>query len=42
VLGYVIVMAATGRGRAVHPLMWVVAALFVAFFADDWLSTHVF
>jgi AGZA family xanthine/uracil permease-like MFS transporter len=42
VIGYVVVMLATGRARAVHPLMWAIAPFFVAFFADDWLSAHVF
>jgi AGZA family xanthine/uracil permease-like MFS transporter len=42
VLGYVLVLAARGRIRALHPLMWVVSALFVVYFASDWLSAHVF
>jgi AGZA family xanthine/uracil permease-like MFS transporter len=42
VIGYVVVMAVTGRGREIHPVMWVLVPLFVAFFADDWLSAHVF
>jgi AGZA family xanthine/uracil permease-like MFS transporter len=42
VISYVIVMAATGRAREVHPLMWGVAPFFVAFFAADWLSANVF
>jgi adenine/guanine/hypoxanthine permease len=42
VLGYVVVMAATGKARAVHPLMWAIAPFFVAFFAADWLSANVF
>jgi len=42
VIGYVLVMAAVGRARDVHPLMWVVALMFVAFFASGWLSLHVF
>jgi AGZA family xanthine/uracil permease-like MFS transporter len=42
VLGYVLVLAARGRIRALHPLMWVVTALFVLYFASDWLSAHVF
>jgi AGZA family xanthine/uracil permease-like MFS transporter len=33
VVSYVVLQAATGRHRAVHPLMWVVAALFVVYFA---------
>ena len=42
VLGYVLVMAATGKTREVHPLMWAIAPFFVAFFAADWLSANVF
>jgi AGZA family xanthine/uracil permease-like MFS transporter len=42
VIGYVLVMAVTGRARAVHPVMWVLVPLFLAFFADAWLSAHVF
>ena len=41
-VAYPLVMAARGRVRDVHPLMWVVSALFVAFFAADWLSANVF
>jgi AGZA family xanthine/uracil permease-like MFS transporter len=42
VIGYVVVMAALGRAREVHPLMWGIASFFVLFFAADWLSAHVF
>jgi len=42
VLGYLLVMAAVGRVRAVHPLMWGVGVLFALFFAADWLSANVF
>jgi AGZA family xanthine/uracil permease-like MFS transporter len=42
VLGYVLVVIAQGRARAVHPLMWLVAALFVLYFTADWLSVNVF
>ncbi len=42
VIGYVVVMAATGRARHVHPLMWGIAPFFVAFFAADWLEANVF
>jgi AGZA family xanthine/uracil permease-like MFS transporter len=42
VLGYVAVMAATGRSRQVHPLMWALVPLFVAFFSSDWLTENVF
>jgi AGZA family xanthine/uracil permease-like MFS transporter len=42
VLGYVVVMATTGKLREIHPLMWGIAPFFVAFFAADWLSANVF
>jgi AGZA family xanthine/uracil permease-like MFS transporter len=42
VIGYVLVMAATGKARQVHPLMWAIAPFFVAFFAANWLEAHVF
>ena len=32
-VSHVVLAAATGRARAVHPLMWVVAAAFVVYFA---------
>jgi AGZA family xanthine/uracil permease-like MFS transporter len=32
-ISYVVLNAATGRARAVHPLMWAVAVAFVAYFA---------
>jgi AGZA family xanthine/uracil permease-like MFS transporter len=42
ILGYVAVMASTGKARQVHPLMWALVPLFVAFFASDWLTKNVF
>jgi AGZA family xanthine/uracil permease-like MFS transporter len=42
VIGYVLVMAATGKARAVHPLMWGITPFFLAFFAADWLEANVF
>src|SRR4051794_26578401 len=33
VISYVLLRSATGRAREVHPLMWVVAAVFVVYFA---------
>jgi AGZA family xanthine/uracil permease-like MFS transporter len=42
VLGYVITMVAIGKAKSLHPLMWVIAPLFVAFFAEGWLSEHIF
>jgi adenine/guanine/hypoxanthine permease len=41
-VAYPLVMAARGRARDIHPLMWLVSALFVVFFAADWLSANVF
>src|SRR3954466_1722526 len=42
ILGYIVVMAVNGRRREIHPLMWALVPLFLAFYADDWLSVHVF
>jgi AGZA family xanthine/uracil permease-like MFS transporter len=42
VLSYVAVMVALGRWREIHPLMWGLVPLFVAFFCSDWLTQHVF
>jgi AGZA family xanthine/uracil permease-like MFS transporter len=42
ILAYVAVMVGTGRWRQIHPLMWALVPLFLAFFASDWLSANVF
>jgi adenine/guanine/hypoxanthine permease len=42
VLSYVAAMIGIGRARDVHPLMWALVPLFIAFFASNWLSAHVF
>jgi AGZA family xanthine/uracil permease-like MFS transporter len=42
VFGYVVTMLARRRAREVHPIMWALVPLFAAFFASDWLSSHVF
>jgi AGZA family xanthine/uracil permease-like MFS transporter len=42
VLSYVASMIGIGRARDVHPLMWALVPLFIAFFASNWLSAHVF
>ena len=42
VISYVVVMLATGKARGIHPLMWVIAPFFVAYFAADWLEVNVF
>lgn len=42
VIGYVVVMAILGRAREIHALMWVLVPLFLAFYAEDWLSANVF
>ncbi|NYD25061.1 xanthine/uracil/vitamin C permease (AzgA family) [Kineococcus aurantiacus] len=34
-VAFVVVKLARGKARAVHPVMWVVAALFVVYFAID-------
>jgi AGZA family xanthine/uracil permease-like MFS transporter len=42
VVGYVAVMIARGRIRAIHPIMWLLVPLFLAFYADKWLAANVF
>ena len=42
VLSYVAVMVGTGRARQIHPLMWCLVPLFLAFFASNWLEANVF
>lgn len=42
VIGYVVVMAATGKLRAIHPLMGGISVFFMLFFAADWLEANVF
>jgi len=42
VLGYVATMVAIGKARQVHPLMWALVPLFLAFFSSDWLTKNVF
>jgi adenine/guanine/hypoxanthine permease len=42
VIGYLVVMGVLGRVREVHPLMWVLLPLFLAFYAQDWLAANVF
>jgi adenine/guanine/hypoxanthine permease len=42
VISYVAVMVSTGRAKQVHPLMWALVPLFLAFFASNWLEAHVF
>jgi adenine/guanine/hypoxanthine permease len=42
VVGYVVVMCATGKARQIHPLMWGIAPFFLLFFAADWLEVNVF
>ena len=42
VIGYAVVMTALGRAREVHPLLWALVPLFLAFYAEDWLSANVF
>jgi AGZA family xanthine/uracil permease-like MFS transporter len=42
VLGYVVVMIVKGKARRIHPIMWALVPLFLAFYADNWLSANVF
>jgi adenine/guanine/hypoxanthine permease len=42
VLGFVLIMVAKSRTSEIHPLMWLIALLFVAYFAANWLEANVF
>ena len=42
ILGYVATMVATGKATKIHPLMWALVPLFLAFFSSDWLTKNVF
>jgi AGZA family xanthine/uracil permease-like MFS transporter len=42
VIGFVAVMIVRGRTREIHPLLWVLVPLFIAFFESPWLEQHVF
>jgi AGZA family xanthine/uracil permease-like MFS transporter len=42
IIGYVIAMLAQGKAREIHPLMWALVPMFLAFFTSDWLSANVF
>jgi AGZA family xanthine/uracil permease-like MFS transporter len=42
ILLFVLAMVAQGRAREVHPLMWALVPMFLAFFAADWLEGNVF
>jgi len=42
VFGFVAVMLSQGRWREVHPLMYGLVALFGVYYANGWLSSHVF
>jgi hypothetical protein len=37
-VSYAVLRLTGGRAREVHPLLWVVAVLFVAYFAIDWVE----
>lgn len=43
-ISYVVLQTATGKARRVHPLLWVVSAIFVVYFAispiESWLGVH--
>ena len=37
-MSYAVLRLAGGWAREVHPLLWVVAVLFVAYFGIDWVE----
>lgn len=41
VVGYALVMTAKRRAREVHPLLWALVPLFLAFFANDWITAQL-
>jgi adenine/guanine/hypoxanthine permease len=42
VIGHVLVKVVNGKARQVHPLMYALVPLFLAFYASGWLESHVF
>ena len=42
VFGFVAMMGAQNRWREIHPLMYGLVVLFGLYFANGWLSSHVF
>jgi len=40
-ISYVVIKAVVGKARDVHPLMWLVAAAFVVYFAQNWLNSVI-
>ncbi len=40
-IAYVIVKIVVGKAGQIHPLMWLVAAAFVVYFAQNWLNTMI-
>jgi AGZA family xanthine/uracil permease-like MFS transporter len=38
-ISYVLIKTVRGRARDVHPLLWLVAAAFVIYFAQNWINT---
>jgi AGZA family xanthine/uracil permease-like MFS transporter len=41
VVGYIVIMVVLGRAKEIHPLMWVLLPLFLAFYAEGWLTANV-
>ncbi|MDQ4089433.1 MAG: NCS2 family permease, partial [Actinomycetota bacterium] len=37
-VSYAVIRLASGRAREVHPLLWVVAFLFLVYFGIDWVE----
>jgi AGZA family xanthine/uracil permease-like MFS transporter len=40
-IAYVVIKAVRGKFRDVHPLMWIVAAAFVVYFAQGWINSLI-
>jgi len=42
VLSYVVVKVAKGHARQIHPLMWLLVPMFLAYYYSTWLGVHIF
>jgi AGZA family xanthine/uracil permease-like MFS transporter len=42
VISFATIMAVRGKARDVHPIMWALVPLFLAFYAEGWLEANVF
>ncbi len=38
---WVVIKLVRGKVSEIHPLMWVIAAMFVVYFLQDWINTLI-